>query len=134
MVGDSTNDAAALAAADVGVAIGTGSAVALECAQIILVRNDLRDLADAISISKRAVRAIKGNIFWALIFCAVMLPFAAGLLRAFGGPLLDPISQEFAWQSLAGQYLHGAGRLSRADIPIKLRTEEHIIASPSVFL
>ena len=91
MVGDSTNDAAALAAADVGVAIGTGSAVALECAQIILVRNDLRDLADAISISKRAVRAIKGNIFWALIFCAVMLPFAAGLLRAFGGPLLDPI-------------------------------------------
>ena len=47
----------------------------MECAQIILVRNDLRDLADAISISKRAVRAIKGNIFWALIFCAVMLPF-----------------------------------------------------------
>lgn len=91
MVGDSTNDAAALAAADVGVAIGTGSAVALECAQIILVRNDLRDLADAIKISRRAVKAIKGNIFWALIFCAVMLPFAAGLLRAFGGPLLDPI-------------------------------------------
>ena len=68
MVGDSTNDAAALAAADVGVAIGTGSAVALECAQIILVRNDLRDLADAIKISRRAVKAIKGNIFWAAHF------------------------------------------------------------------
>lgn len=91
MVGDSINDAVALAAADIGVAIGTGSAVAIEGAQIILVRNDLRDLADAIKISRAAVKAIKGNVFWAQIFCAAALPFAAGLLKAFGGPLLDPI-------------------------------------------
>ncbi len=91
MVGDSINDAVALAAADIGVAIGTGSAVAIEGAQIILVRNDLRDLADAVKISRAAVKAIKGNIFWAQIFSAAALPFAAGLLRAFGGPLIDPI-------------------------------------------
>lgn len=91
MVGDSINDAVALAAADIGVAIGSGSAVAIEGAQIILVRNDLRDLADAIKISRAAVKTIKGNVFWSQIFCAAALPFAAGLLKVFGGPILDPI-------------------------------------------